>query len=107
MSDIQSLRTEFTKKIKEKINKQELDSIKTELFGKNGKISSLFKNLGNLSADQKKEFASNLNLLKDDLISLINKKFSDLEIQEINNKLKNEKIDVTLPGRTYFNGKIF
>ena len=106
MSDIQSLRTEFTKKIKEKINKQELDSIKTELFGKNGKISSLFKNLGNLSADQKKEFASNLNLLKDDLISLINKKFSDLEIQEINNKLKNEKIDVTLPGRTYFNGKI-
>ena len=33
MSDIQSLRTEFTKKIKEKINKQELDSIKTELFG--------------------------------------------------------------------------
>ena len=106
MSDIQSLRTEFTKKIKEKINKQELDSIKTELFGKNGKIPSLFKSLGNLSASQKKEFASNLNLLKDDLISLINKKFSDLEIQEINNKLKNEKIDVTLPGRTYFNGKI-
>ena len=68
MSDIQSLKTEFTKKIKEKINKQELDSIKTELFGKNGKIPSLFKSLGNLSASQKKEFASNLNLLKDDLI---------------------------------------
>ena len=92
MSDIQSLRTEFTKKIKEKINKQELDSIKTELFGKNGKISSLFKNLGNLSTDQKKEFASNLNFLKDDLISLINKKFSDLEIQEINNKTQDQII---------------
>ena len=77
MSDIQSLRTEFTKKIEEKFNRQELDIIKTELFGKNGKITSLFKNLGTLPNDQKKEFASNLNLLKDDLISLINKKFSD------------------------------
>ena len=106
MSDIQSLRTEFIKKIEEKFNKQELDIIKTELFGKNGKITSLFKKLGTLPTDQKKEFASNLNLLKDDLVSLINKKFSDLEIEEINNKLKNEKIDVTLPGRTYFTGKI-
>ena len=106
MSDIQSLRTEFTKKIEEKFNKQELDIIKTELFGKNGKITSLFKKLGTLPTDQKKKFASNLNLLKDDLASLINKKFSDLEIEEINNKLKNEKIDVTLPGRTYFTGKI-
>ena len=45
MSDIQSLRTEFTKRIEEKFNKQELDVIKTELFGKNGKITLLFKKI--------------------------------------------------------------
>ena len=34
------------------------------------------------------------------------KKLTDFDQFEINKKLKNEKIDVTLPGRTYFTGKI-
>jgi len=34
------------------------------------------------------------------------KKLVDFDQSEINKKLKNEKIDITLPGRTYFAGKI-
>ena len=55
MSEIQTLRAEFLSKIKEIINKQDLDNIKTELFGKSGKITSLFKNIGKIDADKKKE----------------------------------------------------
>ena len=106
MSNIQTLRAEYIEKIKSVKSKQDLDSIKTELFGKSGKITSLFKNIGKLEDEKKKEFASNLNLTKEELLLAINKKNSDLEIFEINNKLKNEKIDITLPSRNYFKGKI-
>ena len=66
MSEIETLRADFLSKIKDINNKQDLDNIKTELFGKNGKITSLFKNIGKIEADKKKDFASNLNSLKND-----------------------------------------
>jgi len=106
MSEIETLRADFLSKIKDINNKQDLDNIKTELFGKNGKITSLFKNIGKIEADKKKDFASNLNTLKNYLLSEINKISSELEIKEINSKLKNEKIDITLPVRNYVEGKI-
>ena len=106
MSEIETLRADFLSKIKDINNKQDLDNIKTELFGKNGKITSLFKNIGKIEADKKKDFASNLNTLKNYLLSEINKISSELEIKEINSKLKNEKIDITLPARNYVEGKI-
>ena len=77
MSNIQTLRAEYIEKIKSVKSKQDLDSIKTELFGKSGKITSLFKNIGKLEDEKKKEFASNLNLTKEELLLAINKKNSD------------------------------
>ena len=54
MSEIETLRADFLSKIKDINNKQDLDNIKTELFGKNGKITFLFKNIGKIEADKKK-----------------------------------------------------
>ena len=47
-----------------------------------------------------------LNKLKNDFTNLINKKFSEFESQEINKKLKDEKIDISLPIRPFSQGKI-
>ncbi len=47
MTDFQSLRTEYLKKLESLKSKKELEWIKTELLGKTGKITSLFKNIGN------------------------------------------------------------
>tara|TARA_B100000579_G_scaffold182877_1_gene149038 strand:+ start:4215 stop:5282 length:1068 start_codon:yes stop_codon:yes gene_type:complete len=106
MTDFQSLRTEYLKKLESLKSKKELESIKTELLGKTGKITSLFKNIGNLKENERKKFAADLNILKNELALLINKKNNDLDLEEINLKLSNEKIDVTLDGREYEIGKI-
>ena len=50
--------------------------------------------------------ASNLNKIKDDLSNQIEKKSFEIENAEISDKLKNEKVDVTLPIRPYQQGKI-
>ena len=106
MSDLDNINSSFEKKIKSVVSKEELQILKTEYFGKNGQITNQFKNLGTITVDKKKEFASSLNKLKDNLTSQINSKFLDLETLEINEKLKDEKIDITLPIRPFQNGKI-
>ena len=106
MSDLDKINSIFNAKIDSIKSKDELQNLKTEFFGKKGQITSQFKNLGSLPPDKKKKFASELNKLKDNLANQINTKNLEIETKEINNKLKDEKIDITLPSRPFRQGKI-
>ena len=70
------------------------------------KLPNNFKTLGSVDPEKRKDFASSLNKIKDDLTSQIEQKNFEIENAEINDKLKNEKVDVTLPIRPYQQGKI-
>ena len=74
MSDLDKINSIFNAKIDSVKSKDDLQNIKTEFFGKNGKITQLFKTLGSLEAEKRKDFASNLNKIKDDLTDQIEKK---------------------------------
>ena len=106
MSDIKKIKDEFINKLNTDLNIETVNQIKSDLFGKNGKISTSFKNLGSLPADERKKFASDLNFIKEELQEKINKKIQEIEIKEINSKLENEKVDITLPERNIVQGKI-
>ena len=106
MSDLDNISSSFKQKINSVKSKEELQNLKTEFFGKNGEITLQFKRLGSIEPDKRKEFASSLNKLKDNTTSQLEKKFLELETLEINEKLKNEKLDVTLPARSFQGGKI-
>ena len=106
MSDIKKIKDEYLGKLRNDLTLESLNQIKNELFGKNGVISNLFKKLNSLPLDEKKKFAFDLNFIKDELQEKINNKLREIEIKEINSKLKNEKVDVTLPVRNIHQGKI-
>ena len=106
MSDLDNINSSFEQKIKSVKSKDELQILKTEYFGKNGQITNQFKNLGSITADKRKDFASSLNKLKDRLNTQLDNRFLELETLEINEKLKDQKIDITLPVRPFQNGKI-
>ena len=106
MNDLNIILTNFTEKFSKINSKDELQNLKSEFFGKNGKITQQFKILGSLDPEKKKEFASSLNRIKSDLMEKIEQKNIEIGNNEINEKLKNEKIDVTLPIRPYQQGKI-
>jgi len=106
MSDLKKIKEEFLLKLKKKLNLVEINQIKSDLFGKNGLISSQFKKIGSIMEPERKKFASDLNLIKDELQNLINLKINEIEIIEINQKLEKEKIDITLPERSFIRGKI-
>ena len=106
MSDLKKIKEEFLLKLKQKLNLVEINQIKSDLFGKNGLISSQFKKIGSIAESERKKFASDLNLIKDELQNLINLKINEIEIVEITQKLEKEKIDITLPERSFVRGKI-
>ncbi|RPG06193.1 MAG: phenylalanine--tRNA ligase subunit alpha [Pelagibacteraceae bacterium TMED267] len=106
MSDLKKIKEEVLAKLKGKLNLLEINEMKSNLFGKNGLISSQFKLIGSIAESEKKKFASDLNTTKDELQDLINLRINEIEIAEINEKLEKEKIDVTLPERNFTRGKI-
>ncbi len=106
MSDLKKIKNEFLLKLKNQLNLSEINQIKSDLFGKNGIVSLQFKKIGSIPKTERKKFASDLNIIKDELQDLINLKINETENTEINKKLEKEKIDITLPERPFINGKI-
>ena len=106
MSDLKKIKDDFLLKLEKKLSLSEINEIKTNLFGKNGLISSQFKKIGTISESEKKKFASELNLIKDELQNQIDSKINEIQSEEINKKLEKEKVDITLPERTFVRGKI-
>ena len=87
MSDLKKIKDEFIIKLKGKLNLLEINQIKSDLFGKNGLVSSQFKKIGTLAESERKKFASDLNIIKDELQSLINSKMDEIQSAEINENL--------------------
>ena len=91
MKNFDQIETDILNKIKNVSDRNSLDSIKTEIFGKKGIITEFFKEIGSLDKNERKEYASKLNFLKTKVTEILNKKLSDFDHLEINTKLKNEK----------------
>ena len=106
MENFNQIEFDLLNRIKNINDRKALDLVKTEIFCKKGVITELFKKIGSLDQSQRKEYASKLNNLKTKVTEIFEKKLVDFDQSEINKKLKNEKIDITLPGRTYFTEKI-
>ena len=106
MSDLKKIKDKLLLKLKSKLNLSEVNQMKSDLFGKNGLISSQFKKIGTIVETERKKFASELNVIKDELQDLINLKIKEIENEEIREKLQKEKIDITLPERPFVRGKI-
>ena len=106
MSDLKKIKDELLLKLKSKLNLSEVNQMKSDLFGKNGLVSSQFKKIGTIAETERKKFASELNVIKDELQDLIILKIKEIENEEIREKLQKEKIDITLPERPFLRGKI-
>ena len=97
---------DIKKKIENCKTLQELEVIRLEYLGKKGLLPSEMKLLGNLSIEQKKIKGQELNKLKTFIEVSVNDHKILIENAELEQKLKNESIDVTLPHTEEVTGKI-
>ena len=91
MEDFNQIESNILNKIKNVSGRNSLDSIKTEIFGKKGIITELFKKIGSLDQSQRKEYASKLNDLKTKVTEILEKRLSILINQKLIKNLKMKK----------------
>ena len=92
---------DLLKEIKENLknvdNLKTLNELRVKYLSKKGPISELSLKMKDLNIEEKKEYGKKLNTLKDEVNNLFDTLKNKLETEELNEKLKEEKIDVTLP----------
>ena len=106
MNDLSTLEQEIFNKFSQLKNKENLENLRTEVLGKKGSLSKLFQDLATIDKDQKKEFASQLNILKTKVLEEFSKYSARFDQEEIKKKLQGEAIDITLPTPKSPQGKI-
>ena len=106
MQDYDKLKNEVLIKIKEANSLDDLENLRVQVLGKKGSITSLMKQLGSLEPDKRREAGQILNSLQKNIIESIDNKKSSLEVTYLNEKLKNEALDITLPTRPENIGRI-
>ena len=77
----------------------ELDEIRVRYLGKKGLITEQLKQLGQLPAEQRRDAGQEINKAKQSLSLLINDRKVALEVEVLNQRLIDERLDITLPGR--------
>ena len=77
---------------------QNLQNLKSKYLGKNGLIKSLMKNLKNLDDHAKRDYGKVINELKNEIEDIFENKLAELKKAELEEKEKENWIDVTIPG---------
>jgi len=76
---------------------EELDQLRISLLGKKGDLSIVLKTMCQLSATDRPVVGQKANLIKINLQELITERKIKLDSEALNKKIKEEKIDVTIP----------
>jgi phenylalanyl-tRNA synthetase alpha chain len=96
---LKEIRDDFLEKIKKVNNSEDIKNIRADFLGSKGKVSELMRGMQSLSIDEKKNFGAEINDLKSFIVDEINKIGNVLTNRKIEEELKNESIDITLPIR--------
>ncbi len=87
-------------------NLKDINEIKVRVFGKSGLLTALSKGIKELPIDQRPLVGAKINDVRIFLQEKISEKEFFLEKQELENKLANEKIDITEPGKDVIVGAL-
>ena len=104
MENLESLKQQALTAIETADNLVALDEVRVSFLGKKGQITGLLKGLGKLSAEERPKAGAQINVVKQEVQNKIDAAKSALEQAQINKKLAEETIDVTLPGRGQVSG---
>ena len=75
----------------------ELNNARVKYLGKKGELTAILRGMKDLSAEERPIIGSLVNVVKTELENLIEVREEEFKKAEINKKLEQEKIDITLP----------
>ncbi len=102
---IGQLREYFIHELGQSATAKDLEALKIKYFGKKGSLQALMLELKSCSSDERPILGKMINDLKEELASHCDSSLARVKAEEMKERLQEERIDPTLPGRRYFSGR--
>jgi phenylalanyl-tRNA synthetase alpha chain len=106
MEDLAQVRSELIEQVATAGDLAALEGIRVAALGKKGRITGLMKTLGGLEPEARKAAGQALNAAKEAVAEAIEARKLDLQDADLDRRLEDERIDVSLPARPAELGRI-
>ncbi|HUI16809.1 MAG TPA: phenylalanine--tRNA ligase subunit alpha, partial [Alphaproteobacteria bacterium] len=106
MQDLEALERDLLQDVGKAGSLAALEELRVAALGRKGRITELMKELGRLEGEARKEAGRALNALKDTLAAALAARKAALADVELESKLGEERLDVTLPSRPEAQGRV-
>ncbi|MFH1238525.1 MAG: phenylalanine--tRNA ligase subunit alpha [bacterium] len=85
---------------------KKLDELRVKYLGKKGILTDFLKQLKDILQENRAQIGQLLNQMKNEITSLVEEKEKELKKADFEQKLQEDFIDITLPGRPLTTGKL-
>lgn len=102
---VASVRQEFQSDLKKIKDSKGIEDLRVKYLGKKGPVQQLLIELRNLSPEERPRAGQKLNDLKVELTTLIDQALQSYSQNEEAQRLNEEKLDISLPGKRHFIGR--
>jgi phenylalanyl-tRNA synthetase alpha chain len=99
-SDLKKLEAELLKDISGAADLAGIEEVRVAALGKKGRISQLMAQLGKMAPEERKAFGQAVNEIKSRVTVALDERKATLEVAALEQRLANERADVTLPVRS-------
>ena len=106
MKQLLELMGQALEEISSAANLSSLDEVRVRYMGKKGVLTDQLKQLGQLPPEERREAGQEINKAKQELSSVLDARKVALQEAALNERLAEESVDVTLPGRGSESGSL-
>ena len=104
--NLDTLRDDLLEQVETSADLVALEALRVATLGRQGRLTELLKELGQVAAEGRRERGQALNAIKSAVVDAIALRQSNLEAEALDAQLAEEKIDMTLPPRSEMAGRI-
>ena len=95
--EIESICVKAKEEIAQVTDAKALNEVRVKYLGKKGELTAVLRGMGTLPAEERPIIGSLVNVVRDELETLITKKEDEFANAELEEKLRKETLDITLP----------
>ena len=97
---LEEIRAKAAESLRQARSLQELDAARVKFLGKKGELTAILKGMGKLTAEERPVIGQLANEIRAEIEAHIQENVEQIKERMLEEKLKAEKIDVTMPAKT-------
>lgn len=106
LQKLESMRSQYLQDLAQVSVMEDLENLRVKLLGKKGELTAVLRSMGSLSNEERPLVGGRTNEIRQELESFIQDKMQDMKRAVEERRIKQEKIDITLPSQGQAQGGV-